>query len=80
MRRRTGDGPDLACDTARIRFLSAQISELNPEVLALVKSHPAGQLFWLSPAAARSSRPSFWSVGPTEDASAAFTDPKTDVA
>jgi transposase len=28
--------------TARIRFLSAQISELDPELMTLVKAHPAG--------------------------------------
>jgi transposase len=28
--------------TARIRFLSAQISELDPELLTLIKAHPAG--------------------------------------
>lgn len=33
----------------RIRFLSAQIAELNPELLALVKTHPAGPVLLAEP-------------------------------
>ncbi|MGW3607093.1 transposase [Micromonospora sp. NPDC005161] len=35
--------------TARIRFLLAQTAELDPELLALVKSHPAGPVLLAEP-------------------------------
>ncbi|WP_406079111.1 transposase [Micromonospora sp. NBC_00858] len=37
--------------TARIRFLLAQTAELDPELLALVKSHPAGPVLLAEPGA-----------------------------
>jgi transposase len=35
--------------TARIRFLSGQVAELDPELLALVKQHPAGPALLAEP-------------------------------
>jgi transposase len=34
---------------ARIRFLSAQVNELNPELLTLLKAHPAGPVLLAEP-------------------------------
>jgi len=54
----TGDSPSveervcaltLRSIASRIRFLSAQIAELNPELEALVKTHPAGPVLLVEP-------------------------------